>query len=43
LKSAVIADFEAAIERGLSPQSAIAAILDWAAEECARLVMAQSC
>ncbi len=36
LKGALILSYEAAIERGLAPQNAIAAILVWAAEECAR-------
>jgi hypothetical protein len=37
LKSAVIASFATAIDRGLSPSDAMATILEWAAQECARL------
>ncbi len=36
-RSALIVCFEEAIERGLSPHAAIAAVLEWAADECARL------
>ncbi len=36
-RSALIACFEEAIERGLSPNAAIAVVLEWAADECARL------
>ena len=36
-KIALIASFETAIDHGLSPQLAIAAILEWVADECARL------
>jgi hypothetical protein len=37
LKGALIVSYEAAIERGIPPHEAIAAVLVWAAEECARL------
>ena len=37
LKSALIASFETAIDRGLSPQMAIATVLEWVSEECGRL------
>jgi hypothetical protein len=37
LRSAVIASFEAALDRGLAPSDALATILEWAAQECARL------
>jgi hypothetical protein len=37
LRSAVIASFEAALDRGLSPSDALATILEWAAQECGRL------
>lgn len=37
LKSALIESFETAIEHSLSPQRAIAAILEWVADECGRL------
>ena len=37
LKSGLIASFETAINRGLPPQLAIATVLEWVAEECARL------
>ena len=37
LKSALIAAFETAIDQGLPPQIAIATVLEWVSEECARL------
>jgi hypothetical protein len=37
LISGLIENFEEAIERGLPPSRAIAAIIEWAAQECARL------
>ena len=37
LKSTIIASFEAAVDHGLPPQMAIAAILEWVSEECAQL------
>ena len=37
LRSALIVSFENAVARGLSPQNAIAVILNWVADECARL------
>ena len=37
LKSALTAAFETAIDQGLSPQIAIATVLEWVSEECARL------
>ena len=37
LKSSLIAAFETAIDQGLSPQIAIATVLEWVSEECARL------
>jgi hypothetical protein len=37
LKSALIAAFETAIDQGLTPQIAIATVLEWVSEECARL------
>ncbi len=37
LRSAVIASFETALDLGLSPSDAIATVLEWAAQECARL------
>jgi hypothetical protein len=37
LKSALIVGYEAAIDRGLPPSQAIAAILEWVAQECSRL------
>jgi hypothetical protein len=37
LKSALIAAFETAIDQGLPPQNAIATVLEWVSEECARL------
>ena len=37
LKSALIAAFETAIDQGLPPQMAIATVLEWVSEECARL------
>ena len=36
-RSALILSFEEAVARGLSPQNAIAVVLNWAADECARL------
>lgn len=39
LVSALIVHFEEAIERGLPPARGIAAIIQWAAQECARLEM----
>ena len=37
LKSALIVQYEAAIDGGLSPASALGIMLEWIAEECARL------
>jgi hypothetical protein len=37
LKSALIASFETAVDHGLPPQMALAAVLEWVSEECARL------
>ena len=37
LKRGLIASFEAAINRGLRRQLAIATVLDWVSEECTRL------
>jgi hypothetical protein len=37
LKSALIAAFETAIDQGLAPHLAIATVLEWVSEECARL------
>ena len=37
LKRGLIASFETAINRGLPRQLAIAAVLEWVSEECARL------
>ena len=37
LKSGLIASFETVINRGLSRQMAIATVLEWVSEECARL------
>ncbi len=37
LKGVLIVTYETAVERGLPPQDALAAILTWVAEECARL------
>ena len=37
LRSGLIASFEAAINRGLPPQLAIATVLEWVSGECARL------
>ena len=37
LKSGLITSFETAINRGLPPQQAIATVLEWVSEECARL------
>ncbi len=37
LKSALIAAFERAIDQELPPQIAIATVLEWVSEECARL------
>ncbi len=37
LKSGLIASFETVINRGLSRQMAIAMVLKWVSEECARL------
>ena len=37
LKSVVIASFEKAIDQGLPPYNALAVVLEWAAEESARL------
>ena len=37
MKSALIAAFETAVDQGLPPQMAIATVLEWVSEECARL------
>ena len=42
LRSALIASYELALARGLAPTSALAIILTWSAEECAR-VHAEGC
>ena len=42
LKSLLIIGFETAIDQGLPPQKAVSVILEWAADECARLSEAAS-
>lgn len=37
LKSIFIVSFETAVERGMEPTAVLAVIIEWAAEECARL------
>jgi hypothetical protein len=37
LKSILIVSYETAVGRGLEPSAALAAVLEWAAVECARL------
>jgi hypothetical protein len=37
LKNILIVSYETAVDRGLEPSAALAAILEWAAQECARL------
>ncbi len=37
LQSSLISSYEMALESGLSPGGALAAILDWAAVECGRI------
>ncbi len=37
LKSLLIVSFETAIDEGLPPREALAIVLGWAADECARL------
>ena len=37
LKSRLIASYESAVHNGLSPCNALAVMLEWVAEECARI------
>jgi hypothetical protein len=37
LKSCLIASYERAVHNGLSPCSALAVMLEWVSEECARI------
>ncbi len=37
LKGILIISYETAVSRGLQPLAALAAIIEWAAQECARL------
>jgi hypothetical protein len=37
LKSRLIASYERAVQNGLAPRSALAAMLEWVSEECARI------
>ena len=42
LKSLLIVAFETAIEEGLPPQKALSIVLDWVADECARVTYTAS-
>ncbi len=37
LRSALIVSFETALDQGVPPQIALATVMEWVAEECARL------